>query len=92
MTLGATPPRSACAPQRNAVSHPPFSKTTPDIAYLRKVISLVSFPRPRQRQVWGAWQIVLTHWRLRRQLWQQSLCFCHVAGSWEWRLEGNVYL
>lgn len=63
MTPRAMPSWSACAPQRDAVSHPPFSKTTPDTAYFRNIISLVSFPPPREMkagQVWGAWQIVLT--------------------------------
>lgn len=63
MTPRAMPPQSACAPQRDAVSHSPFSKTTLDTAYLRKIISLVSSPPPRQRQagqVRGAWQLVLT--------------------------------
>ena len=53
MTLRAMPPCSACAPQRDAVSHLPFSKTSPDTAYLRKNNFLGLLPSSKADEGWA---------------------------------------
>lgn len=96
MTPRAMPPWSACAPQRDAVSHPPFSKTTPDTAYFRKYNFLGLLPSSKADEGWaGLGSLADSADPGRGWVVSSGSNHCVPAtslASWERRLVGNVYL